>query len=239
MADRRSLLAAACGALSLIVLASMLVSHAWPLWTGESIYLRVRPVDPRDLFRGDYVVLAYEIDRLALAQAGDGTDQPVADSDEVTGQSTSPADPAALRVVASDALRTIVEAAQTGQEPDLMFELQDRMVCVQLEEEPSPAPGVPNLHAAVRVGFDAEAGRTNLCGRIRWPQWGPPAAGLPILVVDYGLDALFVPEGSGAVIERAIREGKAVFAEIAVTESGRGRLKDLIIDGRPVLAAGS
>jgi uncharacterized membrane-anchored protein len=49
------------GAFCLVVLAGMLVRHAWPLWTGNTIYLKVRPVDPRDLFRGDYVILGYDI----------------------------------------------------------------------------------------------------------------------------------------------------------------------------------
>ncbi len=33
------------------------------LWRGETVLLRVAPVDPRDLLRGDYVVLGYEFSR--------------------------------------------------------------------------------------------------------------------------------------------------------------------------------
>ncbi|HEV2560200.1 MAG TPA: GDYXXLXY domain-containing protein [Microvirga sp.] len=36
-------------------------------WRGEVIRLTVVPVDPRDLFRGDYVTLAYDISRLSTA----------------------------------------------------------------------------------------------------------------------------------------------------------------------------
>lgn len=32
--------------------------------TGEDVLLKTRPVDPRDLFRGDYVILSYEINSL-------------------------------------------------------------------------------------------------------------------------------------------------------------------------------
>ena len=35
-----------------------------PLWTGEPILLRVVPVDPRDMFRGDYVALSYDFSRI-------------------------------------------------------------------------------------------------------------------------------------------------------------------------------
>ncbi len=59
---RRLLLAGV--ALQLIVLSSMIVIHAAPLMFGEHILLRVRPVDPRDVFRGDYVVLSYDFSRV-------------------------------------------------------------------------------------------------------------------------------------------------------------------------------
>lgn len=44
----------------MIVLISMIAQSARPLMTGDTILLRVIPVDPRDLFRGDYVILAYD-----------------------------------------------------------------------------------------------------------------------------------------------------------------------------------
>jgi len=35
--------------------------------SGQEVILQVRPVDPRDLFRGDYVILAYDISTLSFA----------------------------------------------------------------------------------------------------------------------------------------------------------------------------
>ncbi len=52
------------GALQVIVLVSMIVICVMPSVTGETVLLRVVPVDPRDLFRGDYVILNYEISRI-------------------------------------------------------------------------------------------------------------------------------------------------------------------------------
>ena len=59
MAPRLSLpsRALAAGALCLAILGGMIVGHAWPLWTGRTVTLKVMPVDPRDLFRGEYVRL--------------------------------------------------------------------------------------------------------------------------------------------------------------------------------------
>ncbi len=46
------------------VLGYMVYEREWTLRTGEVVYLRTLPVDPRDPFRGDYVQLSYEINRL-------------------------------------------------------------------------------------------------------------------------------------------------------------------------------
>lgn len=45
-------------------LAWMVLDRAAILRHGQRIELRPQPVDPRDLFRGDYVILTYEISRL-------------------------------------------------------------------------------------------------------------------------------------------------------------------------------
>ena len=58
--------AAVAGVFSVAVLGGSLVMHAWPLWTGRPMLLRVRPVDPRDPFRGEYVWLAMQEQQLAL-----------------------------------------------------------------------------------------------------------------------------------------------------------------------------
>lgn len=50
-------------AFQLAVLATMMIVPLMTLATGDVILLRVAPVDPRDLFRGDYVILSYEISR--------------------------------------------------------------------------------------------------------------------------------------------------------------------------------
>ena len=41
-----------------------MVMRSVPLLTGDTVLLRVVPVDPRDMFRGDYVTLSYDISRM-------------------------------------------------------------------------------------------------------------------------------------------------------------------------------
>ena len=43
-----------------LFLVGMIASHAMVLHNGREVVLRTEPVDPRDLFRGDYVTLRYE-----------------------------------------------------------------------------------------------------------------------------------------------------------------------------------
>ncbi|MBI5686625.1 MAG: GDYXXLXY domain-containing protein [Verrucomicrobia bacterium] len=60
-ASREHGLLPALAALQVAVLAGMIALHAAPLMFGETIRLKVQPVDPRDLMRGDFVILSYDI----------------------------------------------------------------------------------------------------------------------------------------------------------------------------------
>ncbi len=49
------------------VVGAMIAERAVVLSQGREIVLRTVPVDPRDLFRGDYVILNYDVSRVSLA----------------------------------------------------------------------------------------------------------------------------------------------------------------------------
>ena len=49
--------------LQVAVLVGMIALKTWTVATGQTIYVRVMPIDPRDLMRGDYVILSYEFSR--------------------------------------------------------------------------------------------------------------------------------------------------------------------------------
>jgi uncharacterized membrane-anchored protein len=51
-------------AAQLVILVGMIALRAIPLVTGQTVLVRVQPVDPRDLFRGDYVILSYDFSRV-------------------------------------------------------------------------------------------------------------------------------------------------------------------------------
>lgn len=52
------------------LLGAMIAKRQWTLNTGTLIVLETQPVDPRSLFRGDYVTFNYTISRLNLDQLG-------------------------------------------------------------------------------------------------------------------------------------------------------------------------
>ncbi|AFC32623.1 hypothetical protein PM3016_5966 [Paenibacillus mucilaginosus 3016] len=63
-AARRGLWAILFAAAQVLVLAGIALSYYAVGWYGQDIRLRTVPVDPRDIFYGDYVTLSYEISRL-------------------------------------------------------------------------------------------------------------------------------------------------------------------------------
>ena len=75
MTGRRSLWGlAAAFALQVALLGGMVGDRALLLARGKEIRLKVVPIDPRDLFRGDYVTLSFPLSRVEAAKL-DGDDE--------------------------------------------------------------------------------------------------------------------------------------------------------------------
>jgi uncharacterized membrane-anchored protein len=82
------------------ILGYMIESRASILRSGSEVLLKTAPVDPRDLLRGDYVVLTYEISRIK--------------SSLITGEwpASNPLPPLAVRLKADpDGYWSVVEAS--------------------------------------------------------------------------------------------------------------------------------
>lgn len=75
--DRKILVTAII--LQVLMLLGLIAFHSMPLLFGKTVLIRVVPVDPRDLFRGDYVILSYAFSRTSPSQieglAGTGDKQ--------------------------------------------------------------------------------------------------------------------------------------------------------------------
>jgi uncharacterized membrane-anchored protein len=233
------------------ILGGMLVSHAYPLWVGQEIVLRVvRPIDPRDLFRGDYVILSYRISRL---QFGDEPQQ--ASETDASVEDAQPSDTAAA---ADDLTRPLIvrvigdwlpvpdeSADRYGTMQQMHESLRGQVLYIQLEAHASEVSQAGAVYEAVSVSDKPVDGAMNIQGRVqdvtrgRWDadarKWIDTA---PLVTLSYGLEAMFVKEGSGLEIEDAMRHAETMHAIVAVAPHGKARLKDLLIDGKPVLQAG-
>ena len=51
--------------IQLLVLFSVIGFKQYTIWTGETVLLKVQPIDPRDPIRGDYATVRYEISSIA------------------------------------------------------------------------------------------------------------------------------------------------------------------------------
>lgn len=199
----KALMAGIAGAASIVVLIAMLVMHAWPLWTGQPIYLRVRPVDPRDFFRGDYVTLNYDISSLRLSPEEPKNEWQRGDYVKPLGK-------------------------LQHREPSM--DRSDSKLYVQLEKKESRIPGVPATYTAVSISDTPVPGMVNIAGRNNYRWWSGD-----FITLNYGIDAFFVEEHTGGEIEDAMRRSRPdVYAEVMVTNSGKARLRALIIDGKRI-----
>ena len=59
------------GVFWLVILVGLVGVKEYTLRTGTEVLLKLRPVDPRDLFRGDYVILSYDISSVNVKEAGE------------------------------------------------------------------------------------------------------------------------------------------------------------------------
>ena len=184
------------GAVCLAILAGMMVGHAWPLWTGETVLLRARPIDPRDLFRGEFVRLDTPATRLFIAGSAP----------------TAPANAIPVRGVGG------WQGIRDGADP---FADRSRTVYVQLERRAS------GEHEPMTISDAPIENAINLRGDVR----GRFSGG--VIVVDYGLDAFYMQEGTAKPVEQAFATGR-VQMQVAVASSGRARIRTLLVDGVPV-----
>ncbi|MGH8709478.1 MAG: GDYXXLXY domain-containing protein [Burkholderiales bacterium] len=159
----------------LLVLVWMAGEREWILRTGRVVYLRTAPIDPRDLFRGDFVRLHYEINS-----------------------------------VRTDAVEPVAPAAAGERR-------RHETVYTRLR------PAGEGLHEAAGTSATRPADGLFLRGRTE-DAWRMGRRGTGHFLVKYGIEQLFVEQGSGLAIEkrRGARDALQVpmEVEVAVAPSG-------------------
>ena len=234
-------------ALQVLALAGMVLYRERWLAGGTKILLKTQPVDPRDLFRGDYVRLGYEISSLdvgqlkpgetirrndpvhvTLGKGADNTWQPLAFSRTqpkgvifITGRAQS--EPAT--VASWDVLLTLDDGTTKELRPTWFnFREGDRIfACI-------------DRRGAARH-LDKEGGSSS-CWDKEWTKVvGTVSAARQTstkrLAVEYGIESYFVEEGKGRDLEKN-RDAKELMVEVSLRPDGRALIHRLLLDGKAV-----
>ena len=149
------------------------------LATGKVILLETARVDPRDLLRGDYLILNYKISDVPMNLF----------------------------------LPPVMKDLPAGTK-----------IYVAL------APATNQFYIVVKASinqFTPAANEVLLKGKSTWLQWN---ASTNSIHVEYGLERFYVAEGTGNP------NGKLT-AQVVVPASGRGRVKEVFVDGKPYAGA--
>jgi uncharacterized membrane-anchored protein len=232
--------------LQILILAGMIGYRYYWLATGEEVVLRVSPVDPRDLFRGDYVRLAYEISSLDLDQLSVKEDFRPKEKIYVILEKGSDG-----TWKASGAAKTPPSGKKFIQGL-VEFERKDSSRWeITLRDDQG------NLHSLSPRWWSEKqpGGRMTFCldkrGQVvsfvkEDPSRKDPCRGGPFLTgtvadikatpfrlvrVEYGIESFFVQEGKGRDIESR-RAGPDIRVEAVLRKDGKAMLKSLLVDGK-------
>jgi uncharacterized membrane-anchored protein len=157
-----------------IILLAFIGYNYYTLNTGEEILLKTAPVDPRDIFRGDYVNLRYEISTLDLSNISrDGN-----------------------------------------------FNYGDDIYAVLWKGEK-----FWNVRTVFHFKPSLQSNEVCMKGKVT-NQFNNN------LIVNWGIESYFVPEGKGLEIEKDIRD---VSVKVSVDRTCRALIKELYINDKPVV----
>ena len=232
-------------ALQVLALAGMVFYRERWLAGGTKVLLTTQPVDPRDLFRGDYVRLGYDISSLdvgqlkpgetihrndpvyvTLGKGADGTWQPLAFSRTqpkgvvfITGRAQS--EPAT--VASWDVLLTLDDGSTRALRPTWFnFREGDRVfACLD--------------RSGASRHMDREDGKSS-CWDKEWTRvTGTVTAARQTstkrLAVEYGIESYFVEEGKGRDLEQQ-RDARELQVEVSLRPDGRALIHRLLLDGK-------
>lgn len=170
--------------LQTLILVSMVGIKQWTLHTGTPIVLETEPIDPRSLFRGDYVQLSYRISTLHLSELS----------------------------------------------PDGPFKQRERVYVVLREGDPYWGPvSIHHEQPAVTPGQVAIKGEVIAVGTRRWNRGSQGWEDKDYLMVRYGIENYFVPEGAGRDLEQP-KPGEKISILVAVDRFGNAGIKAVLVN---------
>ncbi len=230
--------------LQVVLLTGMIAYRQYWVVTGKKVMLRTEPVDPRDIFRGDYVQLRYEISTLNLEEMGiqhqfrpmeriyvhlerspDGTFRASSVSRELPEGKTFIQGRARFSTTLTRWEVTLMD--DSGQihllRPPWMGNVKkgDRMTFCLDERE-----------RVIQSFKEDDAYKPKCRGRSLQGVIEEIKTSISrVLEVEYGIESFFVEEGRGRKIESS-RDARKVIIEVALRKDGRGTITALLMEGK-------
>ncbi|OPY76673.1 MAG: hypothetical protein A4E65_03128 [Syntrophorhabdus sp. PtaU1.Bin153] len=229
--------------LQAILLTCIIAYRQYWVATGEKILLKSAPVDPRDIFRGDYVALRYDISSLDLDAVT--TKEVFAPKERIFVTLQKRADGTCGALSVSRAMpagrRTFIQGRALGetQRSSWEVEVKDDGGTIQTLK-PAWFEGY-KIGDAVVFCVDEKNGVINFHKNNSSYQQPCPTQKMitgsvegvvetkkKFLNVEYGIDSFFVEEGRGRVIESSRNLGD-LKVEVSLRKDGKGIITGLIM----------
>lgn len=158
-----------------IVILGFIGVNLYTVVSGQEILLKVAPIDPRDIFRGDYVLLTYEISTIDFSQVP--YDTPFSSGDTIYA----------------------------------VLSKKEKFWTIDSVHHTKPALTSDQVCMKGRVTQAFSTG----------------------VIVEWGIESYFVPEGKGRIVED-LRRKEDISVIVVVDSSGSSVLKELLINDEPV-----
>ncbi len=230
--------------LQAVLLMAIIAYRQYWVATGERIILKTAPVDPRDIFRGDYVSLRYDISNLDLSALG------VKDSFKANEKVYVALDKKSDGAFEPVSVSKQSPKGKTFIQGRVRYETVSSKWDVLLRDDSDTLhrlkpPGLWGLKKGDRVIFCLGAGG-NITYHIKQPVDYKPNCGGPSIAgivediketkyrnldVDYGIESYFVEEGKGRVVESS-RNARKLTVEVSLRKDGKGIITALFMDGK-------
>ncbi|MBF0344621.1 MAG: GDYXXLXY domain-containing protein [Nitrospirae bacterium] len=234
--------------LQILLLTAIVAYKQWWIGTGTRVILKTEAIDPRSLFRGDYVVLNYAISTINLESLSTketyGVGEPVYVSIQMGSDNTYNTVTAVNKNLPDNGF--FIQGRVRSHYPNTRYELTVR----------DDSGSIHNLRPTW-FETNKEGGRFTFCldvnGRVlyynRLEDKLPPAkcyetsitgtveaikmTTFDQLTVTYGIESYFVQEGAGKDIESVRNKGK-LSVEVSLKGDGKAIITALLVDGKRV-----
>ncbi len=232
--------------LQVLILAGIIAYRQYWVATGERVLLKTAPVDPRDIFRGDYVRLSYEISSLELE--GLGVEEHFKPNEKVYVSLEKTSDDTYRATTVSKALpmgQTFIQGRVEYELPSSKWEVE--ILDDTGQRHPLKTQWLSDVKKGDRVTFCLDERGTIIGFYKEESEYKPKCRVRSIigvveeiketkirtLIIQYGIESYFVEEGKGWEIQSG-RGAREIRVEISLRKDGKGIITGLFIGGTQV-----